>query len=139
MKQYQQARIWNQIKYSYVTNIFIFIIIVLVIKENLFLLQKYLRMSDVRDKAIYEMSKTDLVNQKAKTKLDLINSDRGLEEYIRQAYPVTKSGESVITLYNATSSNVIKVDMADSAWQKLSDWWYRIYNNAIIDYTKLNN
>ena len=135
MRQYQQVKIWNQIKYSYMTIIIIFVITFLIIRENLFLLQKYLRMNEVRDKVEYDMIKTKSINKKAENKLDLIQSDRGVEEYVRSAYPVTKVGESVITLYNATSSNTIDIEMPKSVWQKISIWWNEIYNNAIIDYT----
>lgn len=135
MRQYQQVKIWNQIKYSYMSIIIIFVITFLIIRENLFLLQKYLRMNEVRDKVEYDMIKTKSINKKAENKLDLIQSDRGVEEYVRLAYPVTKVGESVITLYNATSSNTIDIEMPKSVWQKISIWWNEIYNNAIIDYT----
>ncbi len=136
MRQYQQARIWNQIKYSYVSIVILFVIIVLIIRENLFLLQKYLRMSEVRDKAVYDLVRTDSINKKAENKLELIQSDRGVEEYVRAAYPVTKAGESVITLYNATTSNVMDIEISESMWQKIILWWNEIYNNAIMDYTK---
>ena len=52
-------------------------------------------------------------------------------------YPVIKSGENVITLYNASTSNILNINIEESKWQKFIIWWNQIYNNAIMDYTKL--
>ena len=137
MRQYQQAKIFNQIMYSYISIFIIFAVSVLIIRENLHLLQKYLRMNEVRDKASLNLEKSIDTNTKANNKLQLINSDRGVEGYIRQAYPVIKSGENVITLYNASTSNILNINIEESKWQKFIIWWNQIYNNAIMDYTKL--
>ena len=135
MRQYQQARIWNQIKYSFASIIFITIVIILIIRQDLQLLNKYFKMSSVRDKALENEARSESNNKKSEIKFNMINTDRGVEGYIRQAYPVVKNGEGVITLYNSTNSNVSNVDIEPSSFEKFKNWLSETYNNAIIDYT----
>lgn len=138
MRQYQQQRIWNQIKYSYVSIFLITIVSVIIIKEDLQLLQKYFKIKEVRDKVSLDMDTVQKSNDQATDRLKIINTDRGIEGYIRQAYPVVKSGEEVIALYNASTSNIINIDISPSWYQRSIDWLKQIYDNAIIDYTNNN-
>lgn len=135
MRQYQQERLWNKIKYSFASIILISILTIILIKENLGLLNKYLRMREVRNKVELDLSEANQNSDKANNKLKIISTQRGLDGYIRQAYPVVKDGEGVITLYNSSTTNIINVDIEPSLWEKVSIWLKQIYDNAIIDYT----
>ena len=135
MRQYQQERLWNKIKYSFASIILISILTIILIKENLGLLNKYLRMREVRNKVELDLSEANQNSDKANNKLKIISTERGLDGYIRQAYPVVKDGEGVITLYNSSTTNIINVDIEPSLWEKVSIWLKQIYDNAIIDYT----
>ena len=136
MRQYQQERLWNKIKYSFASIILISILTIILIKENLGLLNKYLRMREVRNKVELDLSEANQNSDKANNKLKIISTERGLDGYIRQAYPVVKDGEGVITLYNSSTTNIINVDIEPNMWQRFSSWLKQVYNNAIIDYTK---
>ncbi len=135
MRQYQQERLWNKIKYSFASIILISILTIILIKENLGLLNKYLRMREVRNKVELDLSEANQNSDKANNKLKIISTQRGLDGYIRQAYPVVKDGEGVITLYNSSTTNIINVEIEPSLWEKVSIWLKQIYDNAIIDYT----
>ena len=135
MRQYQQQRIWNQIKYSYVTIFVISVISLIVLKEDFGLLQKYFKIKEVRDKVNANMNIVQKSNDQATDRLKIINTDRGIEGYIRQAYPVVKNGEEVVALYNASTSNVINIDITPSWYDRSVHWLKQIYLDAIIDYT----
>ncbi len=135
MRQYQQERLWNKIKYSFASIILISILTIILIKENLGLLDKYLRMREVRNKVELDLNEANQNSDKANNKLKIISTQRGLDGYIRQAYPVVKDGEGVITLYNSSTTNIINVDIEPNMWQRFSSWLKQVYNNAIIDYT----
>ncbi len=138
MRQYQQQRIWNQIKYSYVSIFLIALVTIIILKENLQLLQKYFKIKEVRDKVSLDMDKAQTSNEQATNRLKVINTDRGIEGYIRQAYPVVKQGEEVIALYNSSTTNIINVDIEPSWISKAQTWLKQTYDNAIIDYTNNN-
>ncbi len=138
MRQYQQGRVWNQIKYSFASILLISIVTVLLIKGNLNLLDKYLRMREVRNKVAKDLQEVDTKSKISAEKLRIISTERGVEGYIRQAYPVVKDGEEVITLYNSSTTNIINVEIEPSIWRRFSIWLKEIYYDAIIDYTNNN-
>lgn len=135
MRQYQQERLWNQIKYSFACIILISIVTIILIKENLNLLDKYLRIREVRDRTERDLNEVTANNLKAINKLRIISTERGIDGYIRQAYPVVKDGEGVITLYNSSTTNIINVAIEPSIWEKFISWLKQTYYDAIIDYT----
>ncbi len=138
MKQYQQGRVWNQIKYSFASIFLISILTIMLIKENLSLLDKYLRIKEVRDKAQKDLVEVDSKYEISTEKLKTISTVRGVDGYIRQAYPVVKNGEEVITLYNSSTTNIINVNISPSIWDRFYIWLKEAYDNAIIDYTNKN-
>ncbi len=134
MRQYQQARLWEQVKYSFATIFILAFVIFVIVKEDMQLVQKYFRMAEVRDKAIKDEAISVEANRLSQSKMDLINTDRGTEGYIRAAYPVVKKGEGVVTLYNASTTNVSEIKIEDSWSIKFKNWLNRAYKDAILDY-----
>ena len=134
MRQYQQARIWEQVKYSFATIFILAFVIFVIVKEDMQLINKYFRMAQVRDKANKDEMISEESNRLSQSKMDLINSDRGIEGYVRAAYPVVKNGEGVVTLYNASTTNVSEIEIADSWSVKFKNWLKSVYKNAILDY-----
>lgn len=134
MRQYQQARIWEQIKYSFATIFILAFVIFVIVKEDMQLINKYFRMAQVRDKANKDEMISEEANRLSQSKMDLINSDRGIEGYVRAAYPVVKNGEGVVTLYNASTTNVSEIEIADSWSVKFKNWLNSVYKNAILNY-----
>lgn len=134
MKQYQRERLWHSIKYSYINLFLLFAIVFLIVKEDWVLINKYFKISEVRKEARQDELNSQHHYEDSQTKLDNIRTDRGIEGYIRSTYPIVRTGESVITLYNASTSNIGNIEVELSSLDKFKKWLNTIYTNAIMDY-----
>ena len=110
-----------------------FVLFVFIMREVIDLSQKL-----VRTKGIYDSAYTDYKSQEAKTNaakanVDLISSNRGIEGYIRQTYPVVKDGEKVIVLFDSKSSAVEPVELPPTQMDKLKTWWDSLYKKVKIE------
>lgn len=111
----------------------IFLIIILII-ISLFLLykciiefQKYLF---VKGEYNYSLSQTKDSNNKLnynQSKLDEINTKEGQDKYIRETYPVKKSGEGLIVLFESPDSTY-DIPKAISKWQAFLNYVKSIFH-----------
>lgn len=91
-----------------------------------------------RTKGIYDSAYSDFKNQEAKTNaakanLDLISSNRGIEGYIRETYPVVKEGEKVIVLFDSKQSAVEPVELPPTRAEVLKTWLHSLYSKVKIE------
>jgi cell division protein FtsB len=58
------------------------------------------------------------------TKLKALSTERGIEEVIRERFPVAKRGEEVITIVNPTGSGSQPTTTAPKGlWETVSSWF----------------
>ncbi|HEY4473891.1 MAG TPA: septum formation initiator family protein [Candidatus Paceibacterota bacterium] len=62
-------------------------------------------------------------NESLRRKLSALNTDRGIEEELRERFSVAKPGEEVIVLVDAEKSGVDgNAESRESIWQSFLDW-----------------
>ena len=114
--------------YSRITLVVLFLFIVLLLRSIIELNGKRAEVAKLRDESIQEREELQKKVEKARNQVDGINTERGLEAYVRTTYPVVKKGEGVIVIYDDEKVPVSDVREDVSFFEKVSIWW----KNAFI-------
>ena len=109
MREYQQRNILRKLMYSKFTLLIVGLLCILMLRSVMELYGKYQKVSDLKDQSEKERISLEQKVDKARTKEEALQTDRGVEEYVRRTYPVVKEGEGVIVVYDASTSPVITV------------------------------
>jgi len=103
--------------YSKVMIFILALICILMLRSVVELYGKYKKVEILKAEPEKERLVLEEKVNKSEDKNQALHTPRGAEEYIRRTYPVTKDGEGVIVIYDASSSPVVPV-RKDSTWQE---------------------
>lgn len=126
MKEYQQKYKLERMIYSKTTAVILFILCLLLFRSVMELNNKRIEVDSLRDET--RKDKEDLESRLTKTqeRNDFIKTERGMEGYIRNTYPVVKEGEGVIVIYENEKNpvSVVREDM--TIWERVIVMWRRL-------------
>jgi len=73
-----------------------------------------------------ELEKADLVERQARLQEDIskLNTDRGLEEALRQQFALAEQGERLIVIVDPPSATSVKATTSIGTWFKNTFWWW---------------
>ena len=122
MKEYRQKFFWRRIIYSY-WNIFILGLIIIFLAQKIFIIyQKYFFTKEKLELVKREEKKISLTESLSISKLDNINSPRGIEEYLRRTYSVKKEGEGVLIIYD-TPTVTYNISKQKTLVEEFKEWY----------------
>jgi len=122
MKEYRQKFFWRRIIYSY-WNIFILGLIIIFLAQKIFIIyQKYFFTKEKLELVKREEKKISLTESLSISKLDNINSPRGIEEYLRRTYSVKKEGEGVLIIYD-TPAVTYNISKQKTLVEEFKEWY----------------
>jgi len=122
MKEYRQNFFWRRIIYSY-WNIFILGLIIIFLAQKIFIIyQKYFFTKEKLELVKREEKKISLTESLSISKLDNINSPRGIEEYLRRTYSVKKEGEGVLIIYD-TPTVTYNISKQKTLVEEFKEWY----------------
>lgn len=122
MREYQQKHLLRTLVYSRVTMIILFLLVVLLLRSIVELNDKRIDVARLRSDSAVEKKELEAKVEKAQEKNERIQTDSGMEAYIRTTYPVVAEGEGVIVVYDGQSSPVIPVREGITIWERLTLW-----------------
>lgn len=121
MKEFQDKRKWKKYIYSNFTIILLIVIIV-------FVLFGILSAFNIRERAITRelassatLKELSLRKENLERKVLSLNTERGLEEEIRDKFRVAKKGEKMIIILNERKEKVEKKE--ENYWHKFLNWF----------------
>ncbi len=122
MREYQQKHLLRTLVYSRVTMIILFLLVVLLLRSIVELNDKRIDVARLRSESAIEKKELEAKVEKAQEKNERIQTDSGMEAYIRNTYPVVGEGEGVIVVYDDQGSPVIPVREGMTIWERLTLW-----------------
>lgn len=122
MREYQQKHLLRTLVYSRVTMIILFLLVVLLLRSIVELNDKRIDVARLRSESAIEKKELEAKVEKAQEKNARIQTDSGMEAYIRNTYPVVGEGEGVIVVYDDQGSPVIPVREGMTIWERLTLW-----------------
>lgn len=122
MREYQQKHLLRTLVYSRVTMIILFLLVVLLLRSIVELNDKRIDVARLRSESAIEKRELEAKVEKAQEKNERIQTDSGMEAYIRTTYPVVGEGEGVIVVYDGQGSPVIPVREGMTIWERLTLW-----------------
>lgn len=123
MREYQQKHMIRTLVYSRVTLVVLFLLIVLLLRSIMELNNKRIEVTKLRNDSAKERDELQKKVDRASKQTEAIGTERGFESYIRTTYPVVKSGEGVIVIYDDDKVPVSPVRNEMTVWERLSIWW----------------
>ena len=121
MKKYQNKFLWRNIFYSNFTIIAIFILIGFVLNGFINLYSKYQLTKEDLNYVRKEEAEYKKKLSAAQDKLNNINTEEGKDKYIRSTYPVKKSGEELVVVYD-TASSTYEIPKSKSFWESAKNY-----------------
>lgn len=102
--------------------IILFLLVVLLLRSIVELNDKRIDVARLRSESAIEKKELEAKVEKAQEKNARIQTDSGMEAYIRNTYPVVGEGEGVIVVYDDQGSPVIPVREGMTIWERLTLW-----------------
>jgi cell division protein FtsB len=130
MKEYQQRHTLKKLLYSRLAILVLGIICLLMLRSVMELYGKYNKVSELTAQSEKERSSLEEKLRKSEAKNDAMNTERGIEEYVRRTYPVVKEGEGVIVVYEASSSPVVPVRKDISIFERTKLFFGTLFTSA---------
>ena len=109
------------------------LVFVLIMREVVALWPKLFKTKDIYNEAYIDYKSQESKTKASKLSLDLISSDRGIEGYIRETYPVVKDNEKVIVLFDSKEKLTEPLELPPTTLEKIIEWWNKLYNNVKIN------
>lgn len=119
MREFQHEQSVKKMLYSTVSVIILSMLILILLRSTVALYQKRNDIVAERNKKEEELRKHNGKLAAAQDKKVFLESERGKEEYIRTTFPVAKSGEGVIIVYDDNKQVVSPVKKEMSTFEKL--------------------
>ena len=127
MREYQHKHMIRTLVYSRVTLVILFLLIILLLRSIMELNDKRLDVAKLRDDSVKERGELQKKVDTAQKQTDLIQTERGFENYVRTTYPVVKKGEGVIVIYDDNKVPVSPVRQTMTFWEHLGIWWKNFF------------
>lgn len=135
MKKAQDKSLFKKFFNSWFMIVIYLVLFVLIMREVVDLSTKLVRTKSIYDSAYVDYKSQESKTNAAKANLDLISSNRGVEGYIRETYPVVKEGEKVVVLFDSKKSPIEPVELPPTQMDKLKSWWNNLYKKVKIENT----
>jgi hypothetical protein len=127
MREYQHKHMIRTLVYSKVTLLFLFLLIVILLRSIVELNVKRAEVVKLRDDSQKEKEGLLKKVEDARTQATSIQTERGFESYVRTTYPVVKQGEGVIVIYDEEKNPVSTVRSHMTVGERMSIWWQNFF------------
>lgn len=127
MKEYQQKHFLRTLIYGKASMLFLFILIILLLRSIIELSAKRVEVARLRDESAKERTLVEQKLDRVRKDTDFIATPRGYEAYIRTTYPIVKDGEGVIVVYDDQKSPVSSVREDMTLREKVIIWWKKFF------------
>ena len=124
MREFQdrRRRSWRRVIASRLVQIFLILILILM-GESVVQLYQRERVVAKEEKAVkHELALLEAKRAELSVEVTSLETDRGVEEALRERFGVVKEGEKVINLVGVTATSTETTTTNSSWWQKVVDW-----------------
>ena len=130
MREFQHEQTIKKMMYSTVSIIILSMLILILLRSTVALYQKRNDIVAERNKKEEELRRHSDKLTAAQDKKAFLESERGKEEYIRTTFPVAKSGEGVIIVYDDNKEVVSPVKKEMSFVEKLKHFFHDLFGGS---------
>ena len=124
MREFQdrRRRSWRRLIASRLVQIFLILILILMGESVVHLYQRERVVAKEEEAVKHELALLEAKRAELSVEVTSLETDRGVEEALRERFGVVKEGEKVINLVGVTATSTETTTTNSSWWQKVVDW-----------------
>ena len=124
MREFQdrRRRSWRRLIASRLVQIFLILILILMGESVVQLYQRERVVAKEEEAVKHELALLEAKRAELSVEVTSLETDRGVEEALRERFGVVKEGEKVINLVGVTATSTETTTTNSSWWQKVVDW-----------------
>ena len=124
MREFQdrRRRSWRRLIASRLVQIFLILILILMGESVAQLYQRERVVAKEEEAVKHELALLEAKRAELSVEVTSLETDRGVEEALRERFGVVKEGEKVINLVGVTATSTETTTTNSSWWQKVVDW-----------------
>ena len=124
MREFQDRhrRSWRRLIASRLVQIFLILILILMGESVVHLYQRERVVAKEEEAVKHELALLEAKRAELSVEVTSLETERGVEEALRERFGVVKEGEKVINLVGVTATSTETTTTNSSWWQKVVDW-----------------
>ncbi|PIP73255.1 MAG: hypothetical protein COW88_02590 [Candidatus Lloydbacteria bacterium CG22_combo_CG10-13_8_21_14_all_47_15] len=126
MKKFQQKRRMRKVIYSTGTAVALLLVVFFLGRATLDVYEKARETKDRRLESLRRLDELKAEEAALREKLSALETERGIEETVREKFNVAKDDEEVIKLVDEAGA---KEPATAAATMEEKTWWQRLFNN----------
>ena len=123
MKDFQHKRRWRRVLYSKSVLLVLLVLLIVAIQATWGVFEKQRQARETADLVERELSDLQNRNATLSHNIERLETDRGMEDVIRDSYQVGKDGERTIVVVDEKPLDRTQTIEPKGFWNKVVDWF----------------